>query len=98
MKLAEAAAQISTLEHYIWSTVPSAKKLTKGEVVCPHMDYKANVDERIRNELPELAKKTTFLVLGYYPSNMAFFPLFKPVELVRAIAPLGADLWRPLID
>jgi hypothetical protein len=46
------------------------------------MDYKANVDARIKAELPELAKKTTYLYFGYYPQNMAFFPLIKPFEYV----------------
>ncbi|RDW61983.1 hypothetical protein BP6252_11416 [Coleophoma cylindrospora] len=80
MKLARAAAQTPTLEHYIWSTTPSAKRDFNGEHVTPHMDYKANVDERIQKELPELAAKTTYLYLGYYPQNMAFFPFLRPIE------------------
>lgn len=47
------------------------------------MDYKAIVDERIKTELPELAAKTTYLYLGYYPQNMAYFPFLRPVEFVR---------------
>lgn len=46
------------------------------------MDYKANVDVRMKKDLPALAAKTTFLLFGYYPSNMAFLPMMKPVELV----------------
>lgn len=49
-----------------------------------HLDYKADVDEQIRKELPDLAKKTTFMYFGYYPQNMAFFPNLKPLELVYA--------------
>ncbi|KAI1853053.1 hypothetical protein JX265_012809 [Neoarthrinium moseri] len=79
MKIARAAARTTTLEHYIWSTCPSAKKILKGDNVAPHMDYKANVDDRIKSELPELAKKTTYLMFGYYPQNLAFFPLLKPI-------------------
>ncbi|KAF2640724.1 NAD(P)-binding protein [Massarina eburnea CBS 473.64] len=81
LNLARAASKSSTLEHYIWSTLPNAKKITGGKVPCPHFDYKAEVDDKIRSELPELAKKTTFLFFGYYPSNMAFFPMCKPFEL-----------------
>ncbi|KAF2688511.1 NAD(P)-binding protein, partial [Lentithecium fluviatile CBS 122367] len=81
MNLARAAAKTPTLEHYIWSTLPNAKKLSKGKTLCAHLDYKAEVDDRIRAELPELAKKTTFLFFGYYPSNMVFFPMLKPFEL-----------------
>ncbi|PSN59356.1 NAD(P)-binding protein [Corynespora cassiicola Philippines] len=80
MNIARAAAAISTLEHYIWSTTPSAKRVFKGKLITPHMDYKANVDARIRSELPELAKITSYLYFGYYPQNMAFFPLIKPIQ------------------
>ncbi|KAH8200577.1 hypothetical protein TruAng_005229 [Truncatella angustata] len=80
MRIARAAAQVPTLEHYIWSTCPSAKRMFNGELLTPHMDYKANVDARIKAELPELAKKTTYLYFGYYPQNFAFFPLLKPFE------------------
>ena len=82
MNLARAAAATSTLEHYIWSTLPSAKTLSKGKAPCAHLDYKAEVDDRIRSDLPELAKKTTFLFFGFYPSNFVFFPSCKPFELV----------------
>lgn len=46
------------------------------------MDSKADVDARIKAELPDLAKKTTYLLFGYYPQNFAFFPLIKPFEYV----------------
>lgn len=84
MNIARAAAAQPTLEHYLWSTTPSAKRVFAGEHVTPHMDYKANVDARIKSELPELAAKTTYLYFGYYPQNMAFFPLLKPFQMVRA--------------
>ncbi|KAF1837685.1 NAD(P)-binding protein [Decorospora gaudefroyi] len=80
MNLARAAASIRTLEHYLWSTTPSAKRRFWGKMEAPHMDYKANVDARIKAELPELAAMTTYLYFGYYPQNMAFFPLCKPIE------------------
>lgn len=82
MNLARAAAKTSTLEHYLWSTQPSAKRMLPGKLETPHMDYKANVDARIKAELPELARKTTYLYFGYYPQNMAYFPLIKPFKCV----------------
>jgi NAD(P)-dependent dehydrogenase (short-subunit alcohol dehydrogenase family) len=82
MNLARAAAATRTVEHYIWSTTPSAKRRFWGKIEAPHMDYKANVDARIKAELPELAAITTYLYFGYYPQNMAFFPLCKPIEYV----------------
>jgi hypothetical protein len=82
MNLARAAAQTPMLQHYIWSTQPSAKDKLPGQLEAPHMDYKANVDARIKAELPALAAKTTYLYFGYYPQNMAYFPLLKPFEFV----------------
>ncbi|KAF9697517.1 hypothetical protein EKO04_004379 [Ascochyta lentis] len=80
INIARAAAATHSLEHYIWSTTPSAKRRFGGKLLTPHMDYKANVDARIKSELPNLAAKTTYLYFGYYPQNMAFFPLIKPIE------------------
>jgi NAD(P)-dependent dehydrogenase (short-subunit alcohol dehydrogenase family) len=82
MNLARAAAATRSVEHYIWSTCPSAKRRFWGKMEAPHMDYKANVDARIKAELPQLAAITTYLYFGYYPQNMAFFPLCKPFQFV----------------
>ncbi|GME52724.1 hypothetical protein VE03_03405 [Neofusicoccum parvum] len=81
MLLAKAAAQTETVEHYVWSTLQAAKDLTNGKYPVPHLDYKARVDQRIRDELPELAAKTTFLFVGLYPSNLAYFPMLKFLEV-----------------
>ncbi|KAL0261919.1 hypothetical protein SLS55_003352 [Diplodia seriata] len=79
--LAKAASQTKTLEHYIWSTIPHANQITGGRFPVPHMDHKAKVDQRIRDELPDLAAKTTFLYVGFYSSNLAFFPNSRPFEV-----------------
>ncbi|KAJ4393050.1 hypothetical protein N0V93_002256 [Gnomoniopsis smithogilvyi] len=60
------------------------------------VDYKAKVDERIKEELPGLAAKTTYLYLGYYPSNLLVFPFLKPYQLTEdgpfvLIAPIKPD-------
>ena len=80
--MAEAAAATPTLEHYIWSTLPSGEIATGGKIRVPHADYKARVDEYIRQKLPDLAKKTTFLWMGFYATNLAYFPPLKPTYLV----------------
>jgi hypothetical protein len=84
MNIARAAEATRTVEHYIWSTAPSPMHVLKGAFAVPHVDYKANVDVRIRKELPRLAAITTYLYFGYYPQNMAFFPLCKPVLYVSS--------------
>lgn len=80
--LAKLASQVNTLEHYIWSTLPNGEKITEGRIPVPHFDYKARVDDYIKETLPELAAKTTFLMFGFYPSNLAFFSMLKPVPVV----------------
>jgi hypothetical protein len=59
--IANAAAHITTLEHFIWSSLPSASVVSGGKLAVPHMDGKAEVDEYILSSLPALAQKTPFL-------------------------------------
>ena len=82
LALAKAADSSQSLEHYVWSTLPNASKTSNGNYPVPHTDYKAEVDEKIREQYPNLAKKTTYLFVGYYPQNMAFFPFLRPMEWV----------------
>ena len=82
IKIATAASKTASLTHYIWSSLPSGDKTSGGKFPVPHCDSKAIVDQHIFDELPELAKKTTFLWVGYYASNLAYFPLCKVEYLV----------------
>ncbi|KAF2087281.1 NAD(P)-binding protein, partial [Saccharata proteae CBS 121410] len=78
--LARAASRVQTLEHYIWSTLPSASSLSDGKIKVPHMDSKALVDAFIKTELGGpggLRAKTTFLFVGFYAGNMAY-PMMQP--------------------
>ena len=44
--------------------------------------------DELKKTMPELAKKTTFLWVGIFPSNFYQFPMMKPAELVRHPFPL----------
>ncbi|MBE3046153.1 NmrA family NAD(P)-binding protein [Candidatus Bathyarchaeota archaeon] len=68
--IANAAAKTPTLKHYVFSTLPPAGKVSGGQLKIPHFDYKAAVDDYIKEKLPELASKTTFLWVGWYASNL----------------------------
>lgn len=59
--------------------------MTNGKYSVPHVDYKANVDTRIRDEFPELAAKTTFLYVGFYPTNLVYYPQIRPIPLVSVV-------------
>ena len=41
MSIARAAARTPTMEHYIWSTTPSAKRVFNGEHITPHVSLEA---------------------------------------------------------
>lgn len=77
MNIAKAAASTPTLQHYVFSTLPPAGKISGGQLKVPHFDYKAAVDKHISEKMPELAKKTTYLWVGWYVGNLtASKPLF----------------------
>jgi uncharacterized protein YbjT (DUF2867 family) len=76
VNLARAAASTTTLEHYIWSTLPSAFRTTSGESFVPHFEAKARVDEFIKS-LPNLHERTTFFWLPFFMENF-LRPTFSP--------------------
>lgn len=76
INLARAAAQTSTLKHYIWSTLPNTRKISGGKYVVPHFESKNKVDDFIK-DTPALYEKTTFLWLAWFGSNF-LFPVFRP--------------------
>ena len=88
VNIAIAAAKTASLEQYIWSTVVPANKVTGGKISVPHADYKAGIDVRIQDEFPELAKKTTFVYVGFYPTNFIYYPQIKPIGVVSLYWPL----------
>ena len=86
--IAEAAAAVESLEHFIWSTLPSASTVSAGRIPVPHMDGKAQVDEYILKSLPKLAQKTTFYWGGFYAENVTY-PPYEPIRLPSA----GKYIW-----
>jgi len=78
-----AAATLSTLEHYIWSTLPNAKAITNGKYLVPHFEGKNRIDAYIREQQPALLARTTFLWVTWYHSNLQF-PMFTPYWIPTA--------------
>jgi hypothetical protein len=74
----------------------SAKLMLRGKLLTPHMDYKANVDARIKSELPDLAAITMYLYFGYYPQNLAFLPLCSPIAYVCTLSIIHFERRNPL--
>ncbi|OAQ96064.1 hypothetical protein LLEC1_03505 [Akanthomyces lecanii] len=86
--IANSASSVETLQHFVWSTLPSASTVSNGRIPVPHMDGKAQVDEYILHSLPALAQKTTFYWGGLYAENVTY-PPFKPSYLETA----GEYVW-----
>ncbi|ATZ56217.1 hypothetical protein BCIN_13g00660 [Botrytis cinerea B05.10] len=92
---ARAASKTTTLEHYIWSTLPDSQKISGGKFSVPHFESKNKVDRFIRQDKALLAK-TTFFFITYYASNI-FLPMLAPTLLKTAgkyvqLLPVGEDI------
>ena len=99
--IADAAAAVDTLEHFVWSTLPYASSLSAGKIAVPHMDGKAQVDEYILKTLPDLAHITTFYWGGFYAENVTY-PSYSPNFLQSAgkhvwVQPVAADTVVPMV-
>lgn len=76
----EAASSCVTLEHFIWSTLPNASKISQGKYRIPHFLAKNRAEEHIK-AIPALLAKTSFLWVAWYATNFQY-PIFKPTLLV----------------
>ena len=80
--IANAANETTTLVHLVLHALPAGEKLAGKDHVVPHWDYKDRAADKIKQSLPGLAAKTTFLWLGWFASNFYNTVLTKPVEIV----------------
>ncbi|KAM0541548.1 hypothetical protein ACHAPJ_013196 [Fusarium lateritium] len=82
LNVAKAAIATSTLQHFIWSTLPNAGRISNGNSSVPHYSGKNKVDDYIKSE-PALLRKTTFLWVAFYASNLQY-PFFQPFPVSTA--------------
>ncbi len=66
------AVAASNVEHFIFSTLPNAKKISNGEFNVPHFDIKAQLEEYTRG----LGLRATFVHVAFYFEN--FLSYFLP--------------------
>lgn len=90
LTVVQVADKLSSLEHFIWSTLPGNVEGQPKRTVVQHFDYKAQLDADIRKSYPNLAAKTTFLYVGYYANNLADFPAAK---LITSPGLYGSYIW-----
>ena len=83
----DAAAKISTLERFVFSSLPNTNTLSKGKYAHVfHFEGKAMAEEYGKLTYPQLWEKTSVFYAGYYLENY-FGPngaLFRP-KLVRLL-------------
>ncbi|KAK9244292.1 hypothetical protein V1506DRAFT_578785 [Lipomyces tetrasporus] len=87
VNLAKAASATTSLEHFVWSTLPDRKAISNGEWTVPHCDAKAQVDVFIKKDKALLAK-TTFLWTGFFAETL-HHPMFVPNLLQSS----GKHIW-----
>ncbi|KAL6790782.1 hypothetical protein J3E68DRAFT_429379 [Trichoderma sp. SZMC 28012] len=98
--LADAAAKIPTLEHFVWSALPDPMELSQGRFYhVHHWKSKADVTEYIKEQKQELWKKTTTILFPNYFENCltdprGYLPQKISGKLVREF-PVGAGTLLP---
>jgi len=69
--LIDAVAATPGIEHFVFSSLPHAKKISGGTLDVPHFDIKAELEAYAR----EQPVKTTFVHVAFYYENfLSFFP------------------------
>lgn len=63
------AVATAGIEHFVLSTLPYVKKITKGELEVPHFDLKGQLEEYTRN----LRLSATFVHVAFYFENFLHF-------------------------
>ncbi|KAI9673858.1 MAG: hypothetical protein M1817_002064 [Caeruleum heppii] len=103
--IADAAATVvdSSLELYVQSTLSAAKKWSRGKYTWVyHFDSKAAATDYVKEQLPALAKKTSYLQVGMYSSNWKTFPTMVPQKqpdgVYKFLMPGSLDKPYPLVD
>jgi hypothetical protein len=78
------------LKIFIWSTLPPVKELSSGKYTYVyHFDAKAAVAKYIATEHPDLEKKTSYLNMSFYATNMVKMSrVFSLVKVNTSASPL----------
>ncbi|EGP86022.1 uncharacterized protein MYCGRDRAFT_44529 [Zymoseptoria tritici IPO323] len=82
LNIAKAASDpqvLSTLTHFIFSTLPGIKKWSGGKYTTAYQfDSKAAIEDHIRIDLPDLSKRLSTFAMGMYPENSRDQPYCAP--------------------
>ncbi|KAH8126975.1 NAD(P)-binding protein [Trichoderma asperelloides] len=73
--LADAAATIPSLEHFVWSALPDPMEVSQGRFYhVHHWKSKADVTDYIKAKKPDLWKKTATVLFPNYFENCLTYP------------------------
>ncbi|PTB38653.1 hypothetical protein M441DRAFT_91277 [Trichoderma asperellum CBS 433.97] len=73
--LADAAAAIPSLKHFVWSALPDPMEVSQGRFYhVHHWKSKADVTDYIKTKKPDLWKKTTTVLFPNYFENCLTYP------------------------
>jgi len=76
-----AAAKVPKLERLVVSTLSDSPKWSCGKITWNyHFDGKAHYCDYLKESFPDLAKKTSYVQIGYYLSNWKAFPFLAPAK------------------
>ncbi|KAF2096457.1 putative hscarg dehydrogenase [Rhizodiscina lignyota] len=82
INMAEAAASpevFKTLERFVFSSLAEVRKWTGGKYKWVwHFDSKAEIVNYIKEKLPELDARSSFVQIGHYMTNWKLFPAMAP--------------------
>ena len=80
--LADAAANVKTLERYVYSALTSFKERSKGKYTWVyHFDSKAKVVDYVTKNLSKLAAKMSVVQIGLYATHWAAAPVLAPQKV-----------------
>jgi hypothetical protein len=90
LTIAEAAADVNSLEHFVFSGLSDPEKLFNGKYKnnLPY-NSKSRIERGIREKFPVLWAKSTTIYLGLYHSNW-LLPAFSPVKVSKYRIPAHA--------
>jgi len=96
INLAKAAAATTSLQHYVWSTLPNSRRVSNGKVIVPYYESKNRVDDYIKKD-PTLYCKTTFLWVSFYAANINY-PWYMPFTVPNSDPRKVYSMWATPAD
>lgn len=98
--IADAAAGVSSLKRFIFSSLPPARKASDDDLVnCYHWEAKVAIAQYIPTAHPKLAAVMSTIYLGCYTANDFIVPRWdKRSSSYKIMIPMGPKSTLPIVD